>query len=83
MGTAAIYNASVVCHTFDYKLHTYFCLREVFHASIAPPSQDIMIEYLRESVLKAAAISSGPLLGKAKVDEKDVLFSLRKVCAGL
>ena len=38
-----------------------------------------MIEYLCESVAKAAAISSGPHLGKAKLDERDVLYSLRKV----
>jgi len=42
-----------------------------------------LIEYLGESINKAAAISSRPHLGKAKVDEKDVLFSLRKVMDGV
>ena len=39
--------------------------------------QDVVIEYLREATLRAADVSAGAL--KAKVDEKDMLFSVRKV----
>ena len=39
--------------------------------------QDVVIEYLREATLRAADVSAGAL--KTKVDEKDMLFSVRKV----
>ena len=36
-----------------------------------------MLEYMKESTLKAAAVSTDSL--KPKVDERDFLFSVRKV----
>lgn len=43
------------------------------------PQQDITIEYLKEATLKASAIAADSL--KARMDERDLLFSVRKVSA--